>query len=139
MATVKFFTPEDMGHRNFGKEILIAHIPGICTGKMLLMKAGTRGGLQYHRVKNESQYLHYGKMLIEYDTGDGKLTKKEIVAGQAWHIPPGAVHRETAITDCIIFEASNPVFNDRVRAEDQYGEKIDGGLPSTTIDEIEIR
>ena len=139
MAIVKFFTPKDVGLRNWGREILIAHIPGICTGKMLLMKAGTRGGLQFHRKKNESQYLHYGKMLIEYDTGDGKLTKMEIVAGQAWHIPPGAVHRETAITDCVIFEVSNPVFNDRVRVENCYGEKIEGGLPSTTMDKIEIK
>jgi len=138
-VTVNFFTPKEVGPRDWGKEILIAHIPSIGTGKMLFMKAGTRGGLQYHRIKNESQYLHYGKMLIEYDPGDGKLTKMEVVAGEGWHIPPGAVHRETAITDCVIFEVSNPVFNDRVRVENKYGEKIEGGLPSTTIDEIEIR
>lgn len=139
MATIKVFDPEEIGQRDWGKEILVAHIPNICIGKLLLMKAGSKGGLQCHRVKNESQYLYSGELLIEYDTGDGKLTEIKVKTGQAWHIPPGAVHRETAITDCVIFEVSNPVFNDRVRVEHRYGEKIESGLPTTTIDEIEFK
>ena len=139
METVKFFIPKEVGPRDWGQEILIAHIPGICTGKVLKMKAGTRGGLQSHQKKNESQYLYSGELMIEHDAGDGKLSKIIVSKGQSWHIPPGAVHRETALTDCIIFEVSNPVFNDRVRMEEYYGEKIEGGLSSTTIDEIEIK
>lgn len=139
MAVVKVFNPQELGSRDWGKEILVAHIPGVCTGKLLIMKVGTKGGLQCHRVKNESQYLYSGELMIEYDAGDGKLTEVKVVTGQAWHIPPRVVHRETAITDCIIFEVSNPVFNDRVRMEEHYGEKIEGGLPTTTLDEIEIK
>ena len=136
---IKFFTPEDVGPRDWGREILIAHIPGVCTGKILLRKAGTKGPLQYHRKKNESQYLFSGELKVAYDAGDGKLSEVILKAGQAWHIPPWALHREDAITDCIIFEVSNPVFNDRVRMEEHYGEKIESGLPSTTLDEIKIK
>ena len=139
MQTITFFTPKEMGQRDWGKEVLIAHIPGICTGKVLWMKAGARGGLQCHRLKNEAQYLFSGELLIEYDSGNGELLEMKVMAGQAWHIPPMAVHRETAITDCLIFEVSNPIFNDRVRMEEHYGEKIEGGLLTTTLDEIEIK
>lgn len=139
MSEIRIFNPKEVGQRDWGKEILVAHIPGICTGKLLIMKAGSRGGLQCHRIKNESQYLYSGELLIEYDAGNGELAKVKITAGQAWHIPPVAIHRETALTDCVIFEVSNPVFNDRVRMEEKYGEKIESGLPTTTLDEIEIK
>ena len=136
LATVRFFTPESEGPDHW-KNILVAHVPGLFTGKMLTRGAGHKGGLQYHRVKNEAQYLFSGEMLVEYDAGDGKLSQKIIRAGEAWHIPPCAVHRETAITDCIIFEVSNPIFNDRVRVEKEYGLSADDGPAlSTTIDEI---
>ena len=137
---VKFFTPEDMGPRNWGKEILIAHIPGVGTGKILFRKAGMPGDLQAHQIKDEAQYLYSGEMMIEYDAGNGKITKTIVKEGQGWHIPPLAVHRETPITDCVVIEISNPVFNDRINMEKEYGLKIlEGGLPTTTIDEIEIR
>lgn len=137
---VRFFKPKDVGSRNWGREILVAHVPGLYTSKLLLMKAGTKGGLQKHHLKNESGYLYSGEMIFRYNHGDGKIRKKKLVAGDAVHIPPGAVHQEEAVTDCIIFETSNPVFNDRVRMEEQYGEKIpEGGLPSTTIDQVEVR
>lgn len=135
--TIQFFTPE-IWLRVWGEEVLVAHIKGVCTGKILKMKAGTRGGLQKHQIKNEAGHLISGEMLLEYDAGDGKITKVTITPGQTILIPTGVVHRETAITDCIIFEVSNPVFNDRVRMEEHYGEKIEGGLPTTTLEEIKI-
>ena len=106
---VSFFKPKDVAPRDWGQEILVAHVPGLYTGKVLIMKAGTSGGLQYHRKKDEWGYLYSGELLVEYDSGDGKLLQKKLVAGDCVHIPPEAVHRETAITDCVIFEVSNPV------------------------------
>lgn len=138
--TVTFSKPTDVGPRNWGREILVSHVPGLYTGKVLMMNAGTRGGLQKHQLKNECGYLFSGEMWFDYDAGDGKLTRRKLVPGDSVQIPPGTVHREEAITDCIIFETSTPHFNDRVRMEEQYGEKIpEGGLPSTTIDEVETR
>ena len=138
--TVEFSKPTDVGPRNWGREILVAHVPGLYTGKLLLMKAGAKGGLQKHHLKNECGYLYSGELLFRYDAGDGRISERKLVAGDAVHIPPGAVHQEEALTDCVIFETSTPHFNDRVRMEELYGLQIpEGGLPSTTIDQVETR
>lgn len=142
-VSVRFFRPEDVGPRIWGREILVAHVPGLYTGKVLLRNAEDakkKISMQFHRIKNECAYLYSGELLFRYDAGDGKISEKKLVAGDAVHIPPGAVHSEQALTDCVIFETSNPVFNDRVRVNDQYGlPNPEGGLPTTSIDEIEIR
>ncbi len=134
---VEFFTPKDLGSRDWGKEILVAHSKGKYIGKLLMMKAGTKGGFQYHRVKDETGYLFSGELLIRFDGGDGKISERKMVAGESIHIPPGAVHQEEALTDCIIFETSTPVFDDRVRMEEHYGIKVEGGLPTTDNPRVE--
>lgn len=137
---VKFLTPTDVGLRNWGREILIAHVPGVYTVKKLVYNKGAKGGLQAHQIKNECGYILSGKLLLRYDNGQGKIVEKVLGPGEAIHIPPGVVHQEEALEDLVIIEASNPVFNDRVRMEEEYGLTIpEGGLPSTTIDEIEIK
>jgi len=136
-VTVEFITPEDVGPRDWGREILFVHAKGKYTGKILEMKAGTKGGLQYHREKDEAAYLFSGKLLVRYDSGDGTLTEVIMNSGQSMHIPPGAVHQEEALTDCIIFEVSTPVFDDRVRVEKEYGLEMEGGLPTTENPRIE--
>lgn len=137
MATVKFFQPEDVGERAWGREILVAHSKGKYTGKILMYRAGAKGGLQYHRAKDETSYLFSGEMIIRYDEGDGRLKIRKIVAGESVYIPAGAVHQEEAITDCIIFETGTPVFDDRVRVEEKYGLPMEGGLPTTGTPRIE--
>ena len=97
---------------------------------------GKKGGLQYHHKKNECGYLIKGRLIIRFDNGDGKLRKKILNAGNSFHFPPGSIHQEEALTDCIIIEASTPHFNDRVRVEKKYGLVTDKGLPSTKISEI---
>ncbi len=136
---VCFPQPEDMGPRDWGKETLLVLVPGEFSLKKLFVKAGSKGGLQYHHKKNECGYLVSGQMIIRYDEGNGILSEKIINAGDSFHFPPGAVHQEEAVTDCVIIEASTPHFNDRVRMEEQYGMIINGGLPSTTVDEVETR
>ena len=131
-----FPKPEDLGHRAWGVETLLALIPGKFSFKKLEMKAGTKGGLQYHQLKNEVQILISGKLLIRYDLGDGKLTEKVVGPGDCAHFYPGLVHQEEALSDCVLIEASTPHFNDRVRVEAKYGLESAGGLPSTTMDEI---
>ena len=98
--------------------MVLGHLKGKYTLKMLKMKTGTKDGFQYHRVKDETGYLFLGEPLFRYDTGDGKITEKKIMPGMSICISPGCVHQEEAITDCIIFEASNPVFDDRVWMEE---------------------
>ena len=137
--SVRFFSPEDLGPRDWGQELLVAHLPGHYTGKVLRIKAGCKGGLQKHHLKNECAYVAEGRLLFRFDDGDGTLKEKTLGPGDCVHIPPGSVHQEEAITDCVVFEVSTPHFNDRVRMENAYGLDTAGGLSSTSIDEVETR
>jgi quercetin dioxygenase-like cupin family protein len=127
---VKVLLPRDMGERTWGQELLVADTPHYI-GKVLEMRAGEAGGLQKHVEKDETSYLLSGEAWLYTDTGDGKLSRFKIVQGASIHIPPGAVHKVEAITDCLFFEASTPHFNDRIRLEEEYGLESGGGLPTT--------
>ena len=118
-SVIEPFEPQPIGDKPWGTELLIAHTE-FYTGKVLYMNAGHAGGLQYHEYKDETSYLFSGEAWVDYDAGDGKLTTVKMTAGQSYHIPPGSVHRVEAITDCIFFEASNPVFDDRVNVGHKY-------------------
>lgn len=101
-------------------EILFAHGPGYI-GKVLYYTPGHLPALQYHREKDETFYLLSGECWVDYDTGDGKLARVRMLPGASYHVPPGAVHRVEAITDCVMVEASTPHFEDRVRVAEPYG------------------
>ena len=106
---------------------------------MLILKKGKKGGLQFHRKKNECGYILSGKLLVRFDNGDGKLRKKILKSGQSFHFPPSLVHQEEALTDCKIIEASTPHFNDRVRVEKKYGIYSYSGLPTTRLNQIKLK
>ena len=137
--TEVFPTSSTIGPREWGEETLLALVSEKFTVKRLQMKAGSKGGMQFHRLKDEVAILISGELLVRYDLGDGLIREKVLSSGQVVHFPPGLVHQEEAITECEIIEASTPHFNDRVRVEDQYGISESGGLPTTTLDEIEAR
>lgn len=131
MTSIELRAPLEVGPRDWGREILIAHTDAYI-GKVLLMKAGTAGGLQYHKTKIETFFLDEGQAFVDYDNGSGQLTTMSMSPGMIVHVPAGAPHRVRAITDCKFFEVSTPVFNDRVRVEQEYGEPEKGGLPTTS-------
>jgi mannose-6-phosphate isomerase len=133
---IRFPKIKNIGYRDWGKEELLVLIPKILSLKKLKITKGKKGGLQYHHLKNECGYLLKGRLLIRYDKGNGKLSKKILNSGDCFHFPPGAVHQEEALTNCIIIEASTPHFNDRVRVEKKYGVKNNHGLPSTKLRDI---
>ena len=135
-SRVCFPTPKDMGKRDWGTETLLAVVPKKFSLKKLFLKAGFKGGLQYHHKKNECGYLISGKLIIRFDDGDGKLKEKVISSGECFHFPTGAVHQEEAVTDCVIIEVSTPFYNDRVRVEELYGLSNEGGLDSTSFEEV---
>jgi mannose-6-phosphate isomerase len=120
-----------LGKRTWGEEILLSIIPSILSLKLLKIKKGKKGGIQYHHKKNECGYVLSGKLLVRFDKGDNKLSKKVLSRGDVFHFPPGSVHQEEAITNCEIIEASSPHFNDRVRVDTLYGFSSKLGLPST--------
>ena len=139
LTSINDIFPESksVGERPWGSEDLLALVSKQFSVKRLKVKAGSKGGLQFHRLKDEVAVLISGEMLIRYDLGDKVLRERIIKAGDVVHFPPGLVHQEEAITDCEIIEASSPHFNDRVRMEEFYGVPV--GLPSTDETQIETR
>lgn len=110
--------------RNWGEEITVIRTPTHC-GKILKRKAGTKGGFQFH-VKEESHYLMVGRMLLRSLKAE-KVVETVVEEGSAWTVPPGFVHQEEALTDCVIFEVGDPTEHDRYAIEPDPG-----GLPSMT-------
>lgn len=129
--SIELFPPRELHPRTWGREIVLAQTEHYLV-KLLIMKAGHAGGLQYHRKKVESFFLQDGQAYVDYDAGDGKLSRLVMSPGMTVHVPAGAPHRVTAITDCTFIEGSTPVFDDRVRVEADYGEPDVAGLPTTS-------
>ena len=130
---------EDMGERPWGKEELLVLVPGKYMLKRLSINKGSKGGLQFHRLKDECGILLSGKMIVRYDDGTGKITEKILEAGAVFHFEPGVVHQEEAVEDCVIIEGSTPHFNDRVRMEHFFGMGHGEGMQTTDLEDIETR
>lgn len=89
-------------------------------GKILVIEAGKRLSLQYHRVKDESIYVQEGKLRLTLER-NGELEVEDLGPGEARHIPPGTRHRFEALERCVLCEVSTPEVDDVVRLEDDYG------------------
>lgn len=132
-----FVEGESLGERVWGEEILIYNSSQRYSFKVLHIKQGCKGGLQYHRKKDECTYMVSGEMIVRYDLGDGNGLQEVTIGPGDWiRFPPGMVHQEEAITDVVRIEASTPFFNDRVRVEELYGLEKGEGLPTTSESEI---
>jgi mannose-6-phosphate isomerase len=138
-SVTKFPICESVGKRDWGEEILLVLANGKYSMKELRIKAGQKGGLQYHHQKDEASYMVSGEMIIRYENEEGELVERTVGPGEWFHFPTGSVHQEEAITDVVRIEVSTPHFNDRVRVEHDFGLLEDGGLPTTNIDDVELR
>jgi mannose-6-phosphate isomerase len=128
MPRVEKLTPRTLD-REWGKEQFIVEAPAYL-GKLLFMRAGTKGGLQYHVEKDEAFYLLLGRAIVRTDDGNG-LVEIPLLSGEGYRIPPGAIHQVEAVTDCTLIEWSTPHYDDRVHVEARYGLEEAGGLPTT--------
>lgn len=91
-------------------------------GKLLFVKAGHALSLQFHRLKDESWFVQEGRAELEIGAPGAALIDSEVVGpGASFHLPPGTVHRVTALEDTLLLEVSTPHLDDVVRLEDQYG------------------
>ena len=91
-------------------------------GKLLFVKAGESLSLQFHNVKDEAWYVLEGKAQLELGAPGERVLSSEVIGrGVAFHVPPGTVHRLSALEDTTIFEVSTPELDDVVRLEDRYG------------------
>jgi mannose-6-phosphate isomerase len=91
------------------------------SGKIIFIRGGEELSLQFHRTKDETIYVHSGR--VEFEIGDpGKPMDVEVVGpGRAFHLGPGTVHRIHALEDTVLLEVSTPELDDVVRLEDRYG------------------
>ena len=114
------FDPKTV-EKPWGSELIFA-LTDEYAGKILFVKAGESLSLQFHNVKDEAWYVLEGRALLEIGrAGDSILDEVHIVAGEAYHFPPGTVHRVRAVEDTRILEVSTPQLDDVVRLEDNYG------------------
>lgn len=133
-----FCAPVDLGTRPWGTETLLCHVKEKYMMKRLFVKKGSKGGLQYHRFKDEAGILLSGKMIIRFENEEGKIVEKIVSSGDVFHFPPGVVHQEEALEDCIVIECGTPILNDRVRMEEHFGLGEPVGMPTTSADEVEF-
>lgn len=125
--------------RDWGTEEILVVSPKKWMMKRLSIKKGCRGGLQFHRLKDEGGMILSGSLKVTYST-DGKTLETIILGkGETFRFPPGIIHQEEALTDVVIIECTTPHLNDRVRVEKQFGLGFEeGGLPSTSIKDIKF-
>ncbi len=119
----------------WGREIWFAQTKKYA-GKILEVKKGERLSLQFHRFKEETQFLFEGKVRITFGLDEKKLRTKILKVGESFHITPKMIHRVEGIaTLSKIFEVSTPQLKDVVKISDDYGrsgsgnnEKLDSRL-----------
>lgn len=110
---MKKFEPYTIGPKPWGEEKVIAHTDQYL-GKVLTMHAGHRGGLQYHEKKDETFHLFSGIAQVRGHDEVWHIMRP----GESYYIAPGTIHQVEAVTDCVFFECSTPVFDDRVNVGD---------------------
>ena len=103
----------------WGHELIWAHTDKY-VGKILHVKVGHSLSRQYHNVKEETLLVQLGEMDLEVGLGED-MKKLRLFPGDVFHVPPGTVHRMTAVSTLDVIEVSTPELDDVVRLEDAYG------------------
>ena len=133
-----FPTAKTMAERPWGKEECLVLASGKYIFKRLTIRAGCKGGLQFHRLKDECGYILKGRLKVVIDEGSGNLSSLGKEPGDVFHFPPGLIPQEEALEDCIVLEVTTPHANDRVRMENSYGiVESNEGLPTTRLCDVE--
>lgn len=99
----------------WGREVWYAH-ERTYAGKILEVKQGHALSLQKHEKKQETMFLHSGRLMYHLNGDDFEFEPGECIT-----ILPGDVHRIQAIEDSVILEVSTPELDDVIRLEDRYG------------------
>jgi mannose-6-phosphate isomerase len=108
----------------WGHEVIFAAVDGKYVGKIIHVHAGHALSLQYHRRKEETISILSGESVIEHGPSLDALASQHCGPGDTLHVPPGTLHRVTALTDLTFVEAStaDPGWQDDViRLQDRYG------------------
>jgi len=86
-------------------------------GKILFLVRGKKCSWHYHKIKDETFYIHKGSIKVFYSFGDELeiADVKVLSAGDTFHVPPGLTHQMLALEDTELFEFSTQHFD-----EDSY-------------------
>lgn len=100
----------------WGYEKWIVNKPEYC-GKLLFIREGKKGSYHYHKLKDETFYVHSGVLKVLYGFDDNFHGAKEVTLyhGDNWHVPPGMRHQLIATEDVFLYEFSTQHFD-----EDSY-------------------
>jgi mannose-6-phosphate isomerase-like protein (cupin superfamily) len=112
-------TPKPWGH-----ELVFAAGEHGYVGKVIVVAEGQALSLQWHEAKDETIAILSGDAQVEHGPSVDLLVSRRLSAGESIHIPPGVLHRITALTDVTFVEASTagPGWReDVVRVSDRYG------------------
>ncbi len=103
----------------WGYELIFAHTERY-VGKLLHIEKGRKLSRQYHVHKDESLTVLAGVLGLELGAAPD-VERRLVRPGDAFHVPPGTVHRFVAVETCDLVEVSTPELDDVVRLEDEYG------------------
>jgi len=93
--------------KGWGFEKWIVNTDEYC-GKLLYFVKGRKCSFHYHVLKEETFYIHSGKILLKYSESDDLDTAKEIILSQGdnFHVKRGLRHQMIALEDTEMFEFS---------------------------------
>ena len=116
MTEERVYVPKGWGYEDW-----IVNKKEYC-GKLLFFKKGKRCSWHYHKLKDETFYVHKGELEVRFGWGDEKsslnTTVKVLKAGDTFHVPVGMRHQMTGLTDVEMFEFSTQHFDeDSIRIE----------------------
>ena len=104
----------------WGQETLLTESDLPYTAKILTIKAGCQLSLQYHDQKTETLTLISGQVILTIGTDQNNLTTSPMVSEIGYTIKPNTIHRLSAITNSLVFEASTPEKGTTFRLADDY-------------------
>jgi len=102
--------------KGWGYEKWIVNKKEYC-GKLLFIKKGKKCSWHYHILKDETFYLHSGKIMLYYSDNDDFLQAKSLILnpGDKFHIYRKLRHQMLALEDSDLYEFSTEHFD-----EDSY-------------------
>jgi len=75
-------------------------------GKVMHIKKGIQGSLEYHLEKVEAYYIHSGKLSVGLRYGRAEDRSIILNAGESFIIEPGTMHSRYGVTNCKVIEIS---------------------------------
>ena len=108
----------------WGKELWMANTDKYC-GKKLFLSKGKRCSIHYHKNKDETFYIDFGKVLMEVEDKITVMKKGDVV-----RIKQNTKHRFSGLEQSIILE-----FSTHHEDSDSYRVELSGDVPEKIMGE----